>query len=182
MSEPARPDPPGEVVWGEGPVASTAWSPDFLAQTLELLIVHRAPDGIRTLRPIHAPSIQLGWGPGKPADVVLGEALGRYGLEPRVMHSTSWRHDGDHVVLTYLAVVHPPAAISPYLNSAPVVRSELARGDETAPPASIATAQVLEHALRHLAWLVADDPAVSSALPDWHTTLAPYVPEPFRQL
>jgi hypothetical protein len=113
---------------------------------------------------------------------VLGDALRRYGLEARVLHSTSWRHDGDHVVLTYLAVIDPPASLNPNLTSEPVARTELARGGETAAPASIATAQVLEHALRHLAWLVSDDSAVSSALPEWPPALEGYVPEPFRQL
>jgi hypothetical protein len=166
----------------QGPVASTPWSPDFLAQTLELLIVHRAERGIHALRPIHAPSLQLGWSPGRPADAVLGAALARYGLAARVLHSTSWRHDADHVVLTYLAVVQPPAGLNTNLASEPVRRVDLARGDSVAAPASIAVDQVLEHALRHLAWLVADDPAVADALPDWRVPLADYVPEPFRGL
>jgi len=41
---------------------------------------------------------------------------------------------------------------------------------------------VLEHALRHLAWLVRDDPAIAGALPEWPELLAGYVPEPFRAL
>src|SRR5688500_3473225 len=96
----ARDAPAPAASCGEGPVGSTAWSPAFLAQTLELLIVHQAAGGIESIRPIHAPSIQVGWGPGRTADAVLGDTLRRYGLEARVLHSTSWRHDGDHVVLT----------------------------------------------------------------------------------
>ena len=181
MSAASQPEPPPGS-WGEGPVTSTPWSPDFLAQTLELLIIARAGDGIVSIRPIHAPTIQLGWGPGKAADAVLGDALGRYGLQATVLHSTSWRHADDHVVLTYLAVVDAPASLNPNLISEPAIRAELARGDATGAPASIATAQVLEHALRHLAWLVEDDVAVSSALPDWQAILHEYLPEPFRQL
>jgi hypothetical protein len=42
---------------------------------------------------------------------------------------------------------------------------------------------VIEHGLRHLAWLVQDDPAVAQALPaPWHDLLGGYVPEPFRHL
>ncbi len=74
--------------WGEGPVASTAWSPDFLAQTLELLIVHVRDGQIESIRPIHAGSVQVGWAPGRTADDILRETLGRYGLEARVLHST----------------------------------------------------------------------------------------------
>ena len=48
-----------------------------------------------------------------------------------------------------------------------------------APP-KIGVAQVVEHAFRHLAWLVKDDAAVRDALPDWVEFLDGYVPEPFR--
>ena len=166
----------------EGPLSQAPWSPDFLAQTLELLIVHLDGDRIVSLGPVHAPSLQLGWRPGIAADVVLGAAMARYGLTPRVLHSTSWRHDGEHVVLTYLAVVEPPLVLNENLEPEPVAREDLARGDATAAPASIAIGQVLEHALRHLAWLLADDPAIAAALPDWRGPLADYVPEPFKGL
>jgi hypothetical protein len=166
----------------EGPVSQAPWSPDFLAQTLELLIVHRGADGIVALRPIHAPSLQLGWRPGAAADAVLVAAMARYGLEARLLHSTSWRHDGEHVVLTYLAVVDPPGEPNPNLATEPVTRADLARGSSTAAPAAIAGAQVLEHALRHLAWLLDDDPVVAAALPDWREPLAAYAPEPFAGL
>ena len=166
----------------EGPVSQTPWSPDFLAQTLELLIVHLDGGRILSLRPIHAPTLQVGWAPGTPADVVLTRALQRYGLEPRILHSTSWRHDGEHVVLTYLAVVDQPAEQNAYLATEPVTRMDLARGSATAAPAAIASAQVLEHALRHLAWLLDDDPVVAKALPDWGEPLSGYAPEPFAGL
>lgn len=164
------------------PVAATAWSPDFVAQALELLIVHRHGSEIRSLRPVHADALRVGWSVGRSADEILVELLGRYGLAPRVLHSTSWRHDDDHVLLTYLAVVDSPAVAPAHLAEEPVTRSDLARGDATAPPASIAVGQVVEHALRHLAWLIADDPVIAAALPDWRPLLARYVPEPFRGL
>ena len=41
----------------------------------------------------------------------------------------------------------------------------------------------MEHGLRHLAWLVADDPVVAAELSgEWRRVLASYVPEPFRAL
>jgi hypothetical protein len=166
----------------EGPVSQTPWSPDFVVQALELLVVHRGPEGIVRLRPVHAASLQLGWPPGTTTDAVLSAALARYGLEARVLHSTSWRHDGEHVVLTYLAVVDPPTEANSNLAPEPVGRIELARGAATAAPTSIQVDQVLEHALRHLAWLLGDDPAVAAALSDWGPLLGDYKPEPFRQL
>jgi hypothetical protein len=40
---------------------------------------------------------------------------------------------------------------------------------------------VLEHGLRHLAWLAKDDEVVAERLnPAWRDALAGYVPEPFR--
>ena len=170
------------VVEMEPPLTQAAWSPDFVIQSIEVLFVYRAGDGIRSLRPIHAESLWLGLGPGAtPSDVVLGAAA-RYGLRPIVVHSTSWRQAESRVVLTYLALVDPPAVPSPHLLDEPASRSDLARGDATAAPASIAVGQVLEHALRHLAWLIRDDDAVRAALPDWQAGLAGYVPEPFRGL
>ena len=60
---------------------------------------------------------------------------------------------------------------------------ELARGDATAAPREIATSQVVEHGLRHMAWLAQDDPVVAAELPaGWRILLADYVPEPFRNL
>ncbi len=50
-------------------------------------------------------------------------------------------------------------------------------------PREIAWGQVVEHGLRHLAWLVRDDPVVAAELPPpWVSALAGYVPEPFRAL
>jgi hypothetical protein len=42
---------------------------------------------------------------------------------------------------------------------------------------------VVEHGLRHLAWLVRDDPVVAEALTGgWAAALSGYVPEPFRHV
>ncbi len=101
--------------------------------------------------------------------------------EPIVLHSTSWRTSRGGVVLTFVAVVDPAAVAS--LDRVPVGRVELARGDATTAPSRVDTGPVVEHGLRHLAWLVRDDPAVGQALPPvWHDVLNAYVPEPFRHL
>jgi len=67
--------------------------------------------------------------------------------------------------------------------SVPIGRAELARSEATVAPRDIAVEAVVEHGLRHLAWLVEDDPIVAKTLPaSWRPILATYVPEPFRAL
>jgi hypothetical protein len=100
---------------------------------------------------------------------------------PRLVHSTSWRRDRDSVVLTFVVVVDG-AQVGEF-NSVPIGRADLARSAATTAPATISVVQVLEHGLRHLAWLAHDDPVVSAELDGgWRAALAGYVPEPFRAL
>ena len=67
--------------------------------------------------------------------------------------------------------------------SVPIDRADLARSEATAAPRDIAVTAVIEHGLRHLAWLAEDDPVVAQTLPvAWRPILAAYVPEPFRAL
>jgi hypothetical protein len=101
--------------------------------------------------------------------------------EPVVVHSTSWRHSRGGVVLTFVVVVD--AAAVGTLATVPVERHDLARGAPTSAPRDVTTGPVVEHGLRHLAWLARDDAAVAHALPPgWLPTLDGYVPEPFRRL
>ena len=115
-----------------------------------------------------------------PLDVVerhVREAIG----PPTMVHSTSWRHDGEALILTFVVVVDGEAVDG--MPSAPIQRSDVARSDATAAPDDIAPEQVLEHALRHLAWLASEDPVVSDRLSErWRAALAGYAPEPFRNL
>ncbi len=98
-----------------------------------------------------------------------------------LVHSTSWRRDRDAVILTFVAVIGPD--LRGTMQSVPIGREELARSEATTAPARIGYGQVLEHGLRHLAWLAREDPVVAAELsPAWHAALAGYVPEPFRSL
>jgi hypothetical protein len=111
------------------------------------------------------------------------DVLKWYPLVPLVVHSTSWRAEQGRIILTYVAAVQPPGKLPPdSLDIRPVARAEIARGGAMAPPTAIGVEAVLEHALRHLSWLVLDDPAIESALADWRPQLADFTPEPFRAL
>ena len=101
--------------------------------------------------------------------------------DPLLVHSTSWRRDREAVILSFVVVIDRSLVGS--MDSLPIERTALARGEATAAPQEIATTQVVEHGLRHMAWLAADDPVVAAELPEgWRTLLATYVPEPFRNL
>jgi hypothetical protein len=100
---------------------------------------------------------------------------------PVLVHSTSWRRERDAVILSFVVVID--AALVGGMESRRIGRAELARSRATAAPRSIGFDQVVEHGLRHMAWLAADDPVVGSELPDgWRELLAAYEPEPFRAL
>lgn len=101
--------------------------------------------------------------------------------EPLLVHSTSWRRSRDGVFLTFVVVM--PDNFLPIIAGVPVRRAEMARSDPTAAPRKIDPGQVIEHGLRHLQWLVGDDPAVRRTLSaEWKSILRTYQSEPFRHL
>jgi hypothetical protein len=115
--------------------------------------------------------------PVEVVDRIVRDVVG----PPLLVHSTSWRRDRDAVILSFVVVIEPLLVGS--MASVPIGRAELARSEATTAPRDIAYQQVMEHGIRHLAWLVADDPVVAGELSDqWRRVLAEYVPEPFRAL
>jgi len=120
------------------PISSTAWSPKFTAQTLEVLPVGLSDGALFWMKPLHADSLRVGLPPSAtPADVVL-DVLKWYPLAPVVVHSTSWRHEEGRIILTYVAVVQKPTRLPPdSLAITPVKRAELARGEAMAAPKTI---------------------------------------------
>lgn len=162
------------------PIGESPWSPDFVMQSIEILPVFLAGDLPYWIKPIHAPSYQVGWPVSRTPGEIVVDTLTRLGFQPLLAHSTSWRQD-DGVVLTYVAVIQEPVAQQGgNIELVPVGHSELARGDEFAPPEEIGVHQVVEHAFRHLSWLVHDDPVVRTTLAAWRDVLETYTPEPFR--
>jgi hypothetical protein len=176
--------PLGVIVERIGPPLSrTAWSPQVVAQNLEILPVTLLDGRLFWFKPVHAESLRVGLPrDAEPSEHVL-EVIGWYPLRPRVVHSTSWRYEEGRIVLTYVVVVDLTSSLpSGSLEPVEVRRAEIDRGESMAPPESIHLAAVLEHALRHLAWLIRDDPAIAAALGDWSEVLEGYRPEPFRSL
>jgi hypothetical protein len=115
-----------------------------------------------------------------PVEVVTRLSRNLMG-EPVLVHSTSWRRARGSVILTFVVVNADDQA--PQLAGSPIGRAELARSGATSAPKAIAAGQVLEHGLRHLAWLAREDRVVQARLSDrWKDVLAGYVPEPFQHL
>src|SRR5919198_241816 len=98
-----------------------------------------------------------------PVEVVRRLARNLMG-EPLLVHSTSWRRARGSVILSFVVVNRDGQA--PELVGVPIGRADLARSGATTAPQTIASEQVLEHGLRHLAWLVNDDAVVRSTLSD----------------
>jgi hypothetical protein len=115
-----------------------------------------------------------------PVEVVTRLSTNLLG-PPLLTHSTSWRRARGSVVLSFVVVIGDTQA--PELEGVAIARAELARSGATAAPSAIAAVQVIEHGLRHLAWLAEDDATVKGLLSDsWRHALAGYVPEPFQHL
>ena len=115
-----------------------------------------------------------------PVEVVTRLSRNLMGA-PLLVHSTSWRRARGAVVLSFVVVNAEHQAAQ--LAGIPITRMELARSGATNAPATIASWQVLEHGLRHLAWLAKEDETVKSILSDeWQSVLLDYVPEPFRNI
>jgi hypothetical protein len=157
--------------------------------SIELFPVYARAQGadvdIFALHPPRAASWMLTFdGKTHPHEVVRAAIASELRSELFVIHSTSWRHDIETraLILTYVAVIAAGNLPRGFVEQR-IERAPLARGGATTPPARIRTAAVLTHAMEHLAWLLRVDPAIRSALPpEWTSALAPYIPEPFREL
>jgi hypothetical protein len=144
------------------------------------ILVMRLGDAIELTGPCGPEPWLIEIGDADPTSVVARMVRANLG-EPLVVHSTSWRRARAAVVLTFVAVL--PADAVGELAAVAVRRTELARGEATSAAQVIAWEQVVEHALRHLSWLVRDDAVVAASLGErWRRALEDYVPEPFRAL
>jgi len=146
----------------------------------EVLVLSLAGGGIAVGGPCGPGPWYLNVDAGDDPLALATATVARNLTEPLLVHSTSWRRHRDAVVLTFIAVLSSQTAAPPAAR--PVRRTPLARGSALAAPADVAVDQVVEHGLRHLAWLIADDPHVAERLAgEWSGALAAYRPEPFRE-
>jgi hypothetical protein len=148
--------------------------------SLEAVVLFLDGEGIRHLSPRGRETVRARWDADLDPHEVIVDAVAELGLAPTMVHSTSWRVVRGILVLTFLVVVEPPARVPDACEVELVTRAELARGRATGPPPQVHLSQVVEHGLRHLAWLVREDDAIHEALRDWPVVLGAYEPEPFR--
>ncbi len=92
-------------------MTNVAWSKELVSQSLEALFAYLGDDGAHHLRPIHAPTLRVGWPPDQQPGDIVAHAARRYGLAP-------------------LIVVCKGLEVTPYLiqraneNQVPVLRTE----------------------------------------------------------
>jgi hypothetical protein len=96
------------------------------------------------------------------------------GREPRYLHSTSWRLSDSVVTLTYVAIVDtPPGDPTRWVPVEPGAPS----------PGAVGEADVLHHALGHLAFLAAYRPVDAELFADgWAEAFGSWTPVPAGQL
>jgi hypothetical protein len=148
--------------------------------SLEAIVLYLDPSGIRHVYPHGRETLRAPWDPDLDPTESIADAVAGLGLAPRMVHSTSWRVVRRQVVLTFLVVIEEPERLPSSYEVEQVTRADLARGRATGSPATVHLSQVVEHGLRHLAWLVSEDEAIHHALAAWSGALVVYHPEPFR--
>jgi hypothetical protein len=148
--------------------------------SLEAVVLYLDDDGIKYLSPRGRETVRAPWDPDLDPHEAIVDAVAELGLTPFMVHSTSWRVVRQLVLLTFLVAVEPPERVPDACEVELVTRAELARGRATGPPPQVHLSQVVEHGLRHLAWLVKEDQMIHAALAEWSQALNAYDPEPFR--
>lgn len=103
--------------------------------------------------------------------------------EVALMHSTSWRADGPHLIVTYMVVVKADDLVRGIWRDAVPITVQAAdvvgrpRTHAPAEPPEPSDFHVLMHGLRHLKYLLDHDATSAAALgPLWRRHLAPFEP------
>lgn len=123
--------------------------------------------------------LPLGQHPTEVVVETLTRELGAVFDQPRsVVHSTSWRYEGEQLVLSYLAALPSLAGAPPGFALQPVGTRSAGMG-RTSDPGAIPVMDVITHGLRHLAMLRISDATVADTLSaGWHELLASWNPLP----
>ncbi|MEU8147359.1 hypothetical protein [Nonomuraea sp. NPDC048901] len=127
--------------------------------SVETLMLRASTDSEWAYR--HATAVPA---PGETPDQTARRVSGIPADAPStVVHSTSWRcRPEGEIVLTYAVCPDP----EPWLPAIDLPVLEIVAGDAPATPAPgrVEVANVVAHAIRHLAFLTAEDPVVRQAL------------------
>jgi hypothetical protein len=128
-----------------------------------------------------------------PNEVIIHHLMATFGdaidMQRTIVHSTSWRYDvtWDQIILTYLVVLpqhtwhtqHGMAGTIPQVCFEPIGAIRMRHGQHHRAPEQLAPAEVLAHALDHLAALSSYDPAIQAVLePEWQAILRARGPQP----
>jgi hypothetical protein len=135
-----------------------------------------------------------------PSEIVQDQGAALLGRawcpDSTIVHSTSWRYetDGpvartDQLIVTYVIIVQPQPEhaqsllAGSQLRARSFYRGDLVFADPLEAPAIISAANVLAHAIEHLALLALRDPPIAQTLSvEWHTFLADKEPQPAGEL
>jgi hypothetical protein len=148
--------------------------------SLEAVVLYLDDEGIKHLSPKGRQTVRSLWDADLDPHEAIVDAVADLGLTPIMVHSTSWRVVRRLILLTFLVAVESPRHVPETHEVELVMRAELARGRATGPPPQVHLSQVVEHGLRHLAWLVREDETIHATLAGWSRALSAYEPEPFR--
>jgi hypothetical protein len=134
---------------GDEPPGSAAMIPGVRAHVETVLLSTRG--GRLCFRTVSRP-LGIGEHPDACARSLAGHGVG-------LLHSTSWRHTADGLLLTYVALPDP----DPSAPAEPVLDLPVTRGPDplTPSPAVVRPVDVAAHACRHLAFLRHTDPQVA---------------------
>jgi hypothetical protein len=124
-----------------------------------------------------------------PNEVIIHHLMATFGdaidMQRTIVHSTSWRYNAacDQIILTYLVVLPQntwsTAGAPPQVCFEPIGAIRMRHGQHHRAPEQLAPAEVLAHALDHLAALSSYDPAIQAVLePEWQAILRARCPQP----
>ncbi len=153
---------------------------------IEILPIFIDFDGqIKYIHPAKSPSLEIPFFASPHPNEQVEQRLNLMGLEPKMIHSTSWRFEKATLTITYIVILDAVDVKQSGhgLRIDLVEPASIVHGSATRAPVDIPIKAVIFHALTHLSWLSLMDVHVQSNLSDqWKVHLRRYMPEAFRFL